>query len=80
MSYSNVDETLEGYKIKSALPFKILSSLNNSSDDFSQFEQIGKNKYSLKKFVHSEFEIVENYLMNLTVQMVSETKNHDLKP
>ena len=27
VSYSNVDDTLEGYKIKSALPYKIFSTL-----------------------------------------------------
>jgi hypothetical protein len=26
-SYSNVDNTMEGYKVKSALPFKIFSTL-----------------------------------------------------
>jgi hypothetical protein len=26
VSYSNVDNTLEGYKIKSALPYKIFST------------------------------------------------------
>ena len=34
LSYSNVDDKLEGYKIKSALPFKIFSSLSSSQDRF----------------------------------------------
>jgi hypothetical protein len=31
LSYSNVDDKLEGYKIKSALPFKIFSTLSSCS-------------------------------------------------
>ena len=28
-SYSNVDDTMEGYKVKSVLPFEIFSTLSN---------------------------------------------------
>ena len=32
MSYSNVDDPLDGYKFKSALPFKIFSTLSSESE------------------------------------------------
>ena len=31
MNYTNVDNTFEGYKIKSAIPFKIFSTLYKNS-------------------------------------------------
>ena len=44
VSYSNVDDTLEGYKIKSALPFKIFSTLSNPCSNDVKNELIGQGK------------------------------------
>ena len=59
MSYSNVDDTLEGYKIKSALPFKIFSTINFGFT--SLFYRITK----LAEIIYSETVDVELKKMQL---------------
>ena len=52
-SYSNVDNMMEDYKIKSSIPFKIFSTLQLKSMCYSQFGNRVRNGaifYQIMKF------------------------------
>ena len=56
LSYSNVGNTMEGYKIKSALPFKIFSTLAVSVIRFTHCW------YQIKKVKTLKLNFVNNFL------------------